>query len=412
MAILPTDNRILESDEEVGIPELLRHKAQRHVRHCVRIVVECRGVAGKYAKCNGFKLTKEKDNNDGYPTQELDDILQTIMCCVNAKYAERLAGDENTEEVDFRVVFEQRHDGNRSRPTAELEAYSPDGPDMPFAMAGMGGESNDIHDRVIENLMNLVDKLALRLDDAHVHVISMSDRTKEIFEPLTKLMAMSHANQVTGMEMQRRAMEYMYSTKRIEEEELGRDRRTEKWMEWLKKPTDTAMKQFGRYMRVREQRLGKDDDDDDDDDKADDAATNNSKGDANPKPKTDGANGSAKKPQARPGADGPTDEPDADTIENPIANMAQSLGQLLTPGQWAEGSSILTKKQFTLFAQMLESKTDAQTIERYDKVAAMPPLKLIQLLSVLDDRQREGMEHLRTFIAKAKEGWEDEGEPN
>ena len=382
------DKRITNVDDEVGIPELVRYKTQRLIRYAKRVTIEAKNTTGKYAKVNGFKLTAVEDNDD-YPKEDVEEICEAAMLAINDKFRERKAANDDLAEMDFRIVFDQRTDHGRERPAIELEHYSPDGPDMPIGF-GAGGEDGSPMEVALEQMGGLVDKLMLRIDGLIIHIVDLSKDHKSMYQPLVQMMAIAHSNQVTGMEAQRRAMEYMYSTKRVEEEEAGRDRRAEKWMDWLKKPADQAVKQFGKYMRTRTG--GKDDDDDDEEEEDDD---DKEKAQSDPKKQTTKSGGVG---------------PDKETIKNPVAQFAMALGQLLRPKQWAEAGALMTKKQLSLFSQLLESETDEKALKTYNKIddGGIPLTKLIALKSILDKQQSDGLTKLIELINRVREEWADE----
>lgn len=399
MAEIEFDRKVVDDGESPGIPEIVRHKTQYLIQYARRITVEARDRSGKFAKYNGFKLTQIKDN-DEYPQEDVEDVCEAIMRLVNAKFAEARAVDEGLSGLDFRIVFDRRPGGKRERPGIDLQGYSPDGPDLPIGhgmTSSMESAAGEIIGQTIEQLGGLVDKLMVRMDGLIGHIVNMSDQHKDMYEPLVKMMAIANQNSVIGIEQQRRALEYIYSTKRIEEEEAGKDRRAEKWMTFLKKPAETAIKQVGKFMQAKVANKGRDtDDDEDDDDDDDDSGEERTTTTSSPKP----GQGAAHRPSG----------PDQETIENPVAAFSQALGQLLLPMQWAQAQEILTKKQFRIFAELLQATTDDEVVRIHDAIedGAIPLMKLVALSGILDKKQSDGLEQLRNLIANHKKGWAEE----
>lgn len=395
MAGITFDKRITDSEEEVGIPEIVRYKTQRLLRYAKRITIEGQKPDGKFAKANGFKLTAVKDNDD-YPEEEVEEVCEAIMRAINEKFRERKAVDENMTSMGFRVVFDQRTENGRERPAIDLPDYQPDGPDLPIGFGFNGGdrEGSPI-ETALEQMGSLVDKLMLRCDGLIGHIVTMSDQSKDMFDPLVRMMSIAHQNQIVGMEMQRRAMEYIYSTKRIEEEELGKERRAEKWMDFLKTPAKTAVQQFGRYMAAKAGAKVPDEADED----ADEG-----------KPKT-------KRGAKQRTGEGSTAAAEGDTpppMEHPVAEFTQALGQLLRPKQWAQASNILTKKQVELFSSLFECETDDECVAVFDEIehGGIPMMKMIALAGILDTQQQEGLEKLRELVKRHHEGWADDDPPS
>lgn len=385
MTEITFDTRIVSEESEVGIPEVVRHRTQLYIQHTKRITIEAQNRDGKYAKANGFKLTPLPDNDD-YPAEEIEDVTEAIMQCVNAKFRERESADPTASQgVAFRIVFDRRIKGKRLRPSIELLHYTPDGPDLPI---GNSERSDDDGYSPYAQLGDLVDKLMVRVDGLIGHIVTMSDQHKDMYEPLVKMMAIAGQNQVVGMEMQRRAMEYIYSTKRLEEEEAGKDRRAEKWMEFLKMPAKQAVSQFGKYMRAKA--AGSSSDEEDDEHEEEETA-------APSKPRQSAA-------QANPA---PTSE--EERIEHPCAAVAQVTGQLLEPGQWAAASQIMTKKQMRIFGELFESETDDQVIEKWDALQESLTLpKMLELNGLLTEKQQKSLEVLTQMVEKARAGWPDD----
>jgi hypothetical protein len=414
MTEIQFDRKVVDDGISPGIPEIVRYKTQHLIQHARRVTVEAPDRSGKFAKYNGFKLT-QNDDDDGYPVEEVEDVCEAIMRLVNAKFREAQASDPEVTSMNFRAVFDRRPNGKRERPGIDLENYSPDGPDLPIGHGmtnipqSADGFAGEVLAESFQQLGGLVDKLMLRVDGLIGHIVGMSDQHKEMYEPLVKMMAIANQNSVLGMEMQRRALEFMYSTKRIEEEEAGKDRRAEKWMEWLKKPANVAVKQFGRYMTAKAtgQAPAEDEDEDEDDNKP---RGRRRGGFQRTAPQQDApassSPSSSSAEEAQP--EGPTEE----TIANPVATLAMALGQLLRPTQFSQAAAILTKKQLALFASLIESETDEDAVEIYTKIedGGIPLMKLHQLSAILDERQSEGLEQLVKFIERAREGWSEGGE--
>lgn len=400
MTEISFDTRIVGEESEIGIPEIVRYRTQLLLQNTKRITIEAQtaGGGGKYAKANGFKLTAVADN-DGYPAEEIEDVTEAIMRCVLHKYRERVAADPSTEErgCSFRIVFDRRTPtGKRERPGIELLDWRPDGPDMPVSAADRDaaeGQATATH------AFELVDKLMVRMDGLIEHIVKLSSQGKDMFEPLVKMMAIANQNQVVGMTMQRNAMEYIYSTKRLEEEEAGKDRRAEKWMEFLKMPAKQAVAQFGKYMRTRAAngRVEDDEDEDEDDDRSNERV-------APPRARRQRA---ASTSASSPSADS------EETIEHPCAAVATVTGQLLEPGQWAAAAQMMTKKQMRLFGKIFECETDDEVIECWDALQESLPLtKMLQLNKLLTSDQQKQLEILTAMIEKAREGWpeDDDGD--
>lgn len=395
------DKPIPDDGESPGIPEIVRFRTTQLLQHAKRVTIEVRGRDGKHSKANGFKLTPVKDA-DGWPLEEVDEVCEAIMKCINARFAEAQAVDESVESLDFRIVFDRRPDGHqRARPSIELSGYSPDGPDLPIGY-GMSDEAvNAAYPELVDSLGSLLDKLMLRVDGLLEHMLKQSDQGSKIFDPLVQMSAMAHQNSVLGMEMQRNAMAYMYSVRRAEAEEAGKDRRQERWMAFLKQPATIAVQQFMTYVANRANK-----------------PTGHNDGDGNIDPRAHAArHRAASTPgdtqKQSPPSDEQTDEAKADEspledpIEHPVAMLAQMLGTLLLPTQWGKLAEILTRREMQLFIAMFSAETDDEVVAAYAAIEeGIKVPKLLQLAAVLDEQQQRGLQQLQALVQRHRENWE------
>lgn len=392
MAAIELENPVEQQPRGIGVPEIVRWKTEQHRQYTQRITVDARDLKGKFGKVNGFRLTLEK-GNDWFPAQEVDEICENIMWCVDSAYAMRKAEKDDLAELEFKVTFDQRRpDGKRARPSVEFD-YNPEGPDM---TGGAKNSSDEVKDATVTALLDLARSLTTHLDNAHLRIIESNKGADAVLKPLIDMLQMMGSSYTAGMEMQRRAMDFMYNTRRIEEEAAAADRRQERLLKFFDKPFRIGFAQLAKVLGKKMKAAGVN---------LEDAGVTEGDGDD----AQTSAEGQADDSVGKPAMGGNDTQAE---VRHPAAEILRSFGMLILPGQWPQIMGVLTKRQQQVFTRMFEQETDREALAAWQAIeeGAIPVTKLIELDAFLSEGQREHFEQVKQIMtAVAEAGFAADG---
>ncbi|KKK58255.1 hypothetical protein LCGC14_3046270, partial [marine sediment metagenome] len=288
-------------------------------------------------KIAGPKLGEEPEEDD------IETLCEGVMRIFHAVCVSK-EGDAAEEPVPFRLMFDCKDkDGNRSRPSFRY-TYDPDDaesdPDPSDYPLDPQTESFlaaiDVRDRFI-------DKLCLRIDDAHGRIIEQAGETKNTIKPIMDAYGVMGGMYAAGLHMQQHALALIFDTKRTDAEQKGADARHERTMRMIEKPLKIAMAQgmafFAKTTGTPVADLADMFDEEDEDEDGDEAAPGGSADAANDGPEDDGLS-------------------DEDR-ENPISTICRELGNTLRGSQWfGIMDALRTKKNIAILRAVLTVQND------------------------------------------------------
>jgi hypothetical protein len=379
----------VEDDDEVtlgavSVPERMRQCLLKRLQGTQRIIIEWEQSDKKWKRVEAFRL----QNKPGEWPENDDEIVQQCARIIEQHWEERGDGDP----LNYRIwCTGYTKEGKRRRPSFEHLYAGPENEDPEQDDDDIDEEEQYTIAMVLRQQAGIIDKLALRLDEAHLHIRELSTSNTQMFEPLNNLVGYAGQMYVAAMEMQKRAMFVIHDHKRQEREAEAQDRRMEKYVQIVGPALKRLAPAFASW--VKSKIAGEDagpaptvDDMQDDGDEAEDI-----------KPPWE----QPAKPQSEADAD---ETPSAHYPDEPLADMARSLSQMLKPGDWGTAAKRFTKAEFGAFTELLDARTDKDVVTRWDKIVdgAIDLGKLIALADSLDEDQKEAFDVFQRAVAQAK----------
>lgn len=377
-----------------GVPEAVKLKSLRNLKSCTKVVVEFQTGRKRWKKVNGLKIACKPGQ---MPEDDADEIAIAITRCVVAHYAE-LGRDEDDEGANYRVFFHQLDkDGNVHRPSFEY-FYSPDGGDD-----GVDADVAEVHsdftplERALERMENLFDKIALRLDESHAHIVAISNQNNAALEPLVRMSDYMGKSWLAGAQMQAQALQLVFDKHQADAEIKAKQENTREYISLLKTVGREVGKQFGKHVAKKVE--GKDGEDGEEASAGWDGSTTT----------VDDAEPQGDEPKPSAGSQAKSETTAKAASGEALAGFLSGLGDTITPPQWGRVSALLAKKEMALFVRLFDCKTDKDAIAAYDQVkrGGIGLDKLIELRELLDDRQREALDKLEQIVEAARAGWPD-----
>ena len=377
-----------ELDEDVAVAEPLRNGLLKRMRSCNRVVIEYEVGDNKWKRVEAWKLTCKPGD---YPTTDPDEIAQNVANAVHLHWEENCAEEEGAG--NYRVwCHAMTPDGKRKRPSFTYVYSGPDSAESGIAEDELEERESELMTgfRLLERI---VDKLALRLDESHLHIKEISNQNHALHQPMIQSMGYMGQMYVAGLQLQQNAMGAVFDLKRADKEDAAKDRRLEKYVKMFGPAAQALIVQF-----LNRGKGGA-------------ATASGAPGGANGGSYTPGSvkppwaqvdfSAGGDEEEAEGDAEGddvpgmvPDDGDDAEdpSGDNALAHIAITLGRTLGPGDWAKISGILTKKELSEFAALLSSATDDVCVAQWDKIGegAIDLMKLVRLVGVLDVQQRAG----------------------
>ena len=356
-----------ETQEAPGTPEKIRQFLYRNLRglHAVTILAATDG-ARRPKQINRISLSNKGGE---MPEEEIEDICDAIMRVIAQQDLER---EETDPPIDFKIMAEVKDkNGGRHRPTVDYR-YIAEGGEDDFT-----NYEEDPRLAIIREQREYIAMLQYHLNEAHTLTREIANNNNQAIKPLMDALGWMGHFYAAGLQNQQAAMSLIYDIKKSEAEERGKTERTNKWIDFLKKPASTLAGQFMTWA----------------------AQKASGKGPSVPPPPEPGAEPSSAEPNIE---DGMTEE----QKENPVATFASAMASVFTSDQWFQLNEVLSRKEMRVFRAVLEATTDRECVEAYEAFSAIPALKLMQLHGLMNEEQQGFFAQFQELIAAVKARWD------
>lgn len=387
------DKTIDMSADAPGIPEVIKAKALRNLASCNRITIDYETKKQRWTKINGFKLTCEARQQ---PKEDIDDVCEMVMRCIAFHYQGLQQADDDTQGANYRVFFHRLiDDGKVARPSFEYY-YDPEATSDTSSTTDFVDE--DPRDKMIEFQQSLLDKIFLRMDEAHQHIIALSNQNSNALKPLTEMTDYMGRAWLAGTSMQTQALALVFDHKKAEAQVRADADMAKEYLGSLNKFGKVVATQLGKYVKKK---LG-----DDMPEEEEETATADWDGASAQGADDDGDGKPAA--QATSSSSGPSARAEPGKGRAPLADYVGAIADSLTAKQWNKIADAFTKKERSVLTTLFESETDGEAIAAYDVLEEMfedKMEKLFALREMLNGDQQQALDSLGDVVKRARAGW-------
>jgi hypothetical protein len=306
-----------------------------------------------------------------------------VMRCIAFHYLSLQRTDSDPSGGNYRVFFHRiGEDDKISRPSFEY-FYDPD------ASTDISSAENyveeDPRDSMIQYQQSLLDKLFLRLDEAHQHIISLANQNGAALKPLTEMTDYMGRAWLAGSAMQQQALGILFDHKRAEAEARADAEMAKEYLTSLRGFGREVARQFGKYVNKK---MGGGSESED------------------AEPNWDGSSAQSEDDDDTPSSGSASAASSPGSGKDPLADYVGALADSISPRQWGKIADTFSKRERNALTTLLEAKTDAGAIEAYEVLENTVDLqKLLAFREVLDGNQQEAVDKLGTIVEKARAGW-------
>lgn len=388
---IQTDETIDMSRDAPGVPEVIKAKALRLFPSCNKVTIDFETKKKRWNKINGFKLDCKRGQQ---PDQDIDDVCEMIIRCIAFHYDSLGRGDDDDAGANYRVFFWRMVDEDKvARPSFEY-FYDPDATSDSASSDDFVEE--DPRDKMLDYVERLCDKAFLRLDEAHQHIIALSNQNSAALKPLTEMTDYMGRAWLAGTAMQTQALGLLFDHKRAEAQVRADTELSKEYLSSIKSFGKEVARQFGRYVNKK---IGGSEESESAEADWDGKSAQDEDG---------GSSSSSASASTSAGGNGAAQTTAPGNPKHPLAAFLGALAESILPRQWSRIADVFTKKERAALTTLLESKTDAEAIEAYELLenTITSPAKLITFRESLNPDQQQAVDQLSDVVEKAREGWQ------